>query len=49
MTLPSYSVPAANIIATYQPDAPVETGSFQAEEPSAAELDRREKVEKGSW
>jgi dihydrofolate reductase len=41
--------PAGNIIATYQPDGAVDTGSFQAEEPSAAELDRREKVEEGTW
>lgn len=41
--------PGGNIIATYQPDGAVETGSFQVEEPSAAELDRREKVEDGTW
>jgi dihydrofolate reductase len=41
--------PGGNIIATYQPAGAVETGSFQAEEPSAAELDRREKVEAGTW
>ena len=41
--------PRGNIIATYQPGGAVETGSFQAEEPSAAELDRREKVEAGTW
>jgi hypothetical protein len=41
--------PGGNIIATYQPDGAVETGSFQADEPSAAELDRREKVEEGTW
>ena len=41
--------PRGNIIATYQPDGAVETGSFQSEEPSAAELDRREKVEAGTW
>jgi dihydrofolate reductase len=38
-----------NIIATYQPDGAVETGSFQSEEPSAAERDRREKIEEGTW
>jgi dihydrofolate reductase len=38
-----------NIIATYQPDGAVETGSFQTQEPSAAELDRRAKVEEGTW
>lgn len=41
--------PGGNIIATYQPDGAVESGSFQAEEPSAAELDRREKVKEGTW
>jgi dihydrofolate reductase len=41
--------PHGNIVATYQPDGPVETGSFGAEEPSAAELERREKVEEGTW
>jgi dihydrofolate reductase len=41
--------PGGNIIATYQPDGAVETGSFGTEEPSAAELDRREKVEAGTW
>jgi dihydrofolate reductase len=41
--------PGGNIIATYQPDGAVESGSFQAEEPSAAELNRREKVEAGTW
>jgi dihydrofolate reductase len=41
--------PRGNIIATYRPDGPVETGSFGADEPSVAELDRREKVEAGTW
>lgn len=41
--------PGGNIIATYQPDGAVEIGSLQAEEPSAAELARREKVEEGTW
>ena len=40
--------PGGNIIATYQPDGAVETGSFGADEPSAAELDRREKIEEGT-
>jgi dihydrofolate reductase len=38
-----------NIIATYEQDGAVETGSFGGEEPSAAELTRREKVENGTW
>jgi dihydrofolate reductase len=41
--------PRGNIIATYQPDGVVKGGSFGTEEPSAAELDRREKVEAGTW
>jgi dihydrofolate reductase len=41
--------PGGNIIATYQPDGAVETGDFGGQEPSAAELARREKIEKGTW
>jgi dihydrofolate reductase len=41
--------PIGTVIATYQPDGAVETGSFATQEPSAAELERREKVEGGSW
>lgn len=41
--------PGGNIIATYEPDGTVETGSLQAQEPSAAELDRRQKVDEGTW
>lgn len=41
--------PGGNIVATYEPDGAVETGSFATREPSAAELDRREKVEQGTW
>lgn len=41
--------PRGNIIAAYEPDGPVETGSFAAREPSAAELDRRARVEAGGW
>jgi dihydrofolate reductase len=41
--------PRGNIIATYQPDGSVVTGSFGEQEPSAAELERREKVELGTW
>jgi dihydrofolate reductase len=41
--------PGGNIVATYQPDGAVETGNFKVEEPSAAELERREKVEAGTW
>jgi dihydrofolate reductase len=42
-----------NIIATYEPDGGVETGSFatarETAEPSAAELSRREKIASGRW
>lgn len=41
--------PGGNIIATYQPGGAVETGSFATEQPSAAELDRRKKIESGAW
>jgi dihydrofolate reductase len=41
--------PGGNIIATYEPGGPVEPGSFGTGEPSAAELDRRQKVEDGTW
>jgi hypothetical protein len=38
-----------NIIATYEPDGEVETGTFASEEPSPAELQRRELMRKGAW
>lgn len=41
--------PGGNIVATYRPDGPVEPGSFPTGEPSAAELDRRAKIEDGIW
>lgn len=41
--------PRGSIIATYEPDGAVETGSFATEQPSAAELDRRKKIESGAW
>jgi dihydrofolate reductase len=41
--------PGGNIIATYEPAGAIETGSFATEEPSAAELERRSKVEAGTW
>lgn len=40
---------AGNIIATYEPAGPVETGSFASPEPSPAELERRRKMEEGRW
>jgi hypothetical protein len=38
-----------NIIASYEPDGAVEPGSFEAGEPSAAELERRARIEEGTW
>jgi dihydrofolate reductase len=37
------------IFRTYQPAGDVPTGSYATKEPSAAELDRRAKVEAGAW
>jgi hypothetical protein len=37
------------MIATYEPAGDVRTGSFVTKEPSAAEMERREKVAAGSW
>ena len=36
-------------IATYEPAGDVPTGSFASKEPSKEELERREKMEAGSW
>ncbi|HEX8240229.1 MAG TPA: dihydrofolate reductase family protein [Allosphingosinicella sp.] len=41
--------PRGNIIAAYEPDGAVEPGSFATQEPSAAELERRRKMEDGIW
>ena len=50
MSMVEHQVTAdGNIIATYRPDGAVETGSFATQEPSAAELDRRGKIEDGIW
>jgi dihydrofolate reductase len=38
-----------NIVATYAPDGAVEPGSFATRPPSAAELERRARVEAGRW
>jgi dihydrofolate reductase len=38
-----------NILATYEPDGAVETGSFATIEPSAAELVRQERIANGRW
>jgi len=37
------------IIATYEPAGDVVTGTFETKEPSEQELERREKMETGSW
>jgi dihydrofolate reductase len=38
-----------NIVATYEPAGAVEPGSFPSEAPSAAELERRERIARGLW
>jgi dihydrofolate reductase len=43
------TTPAGSVIASYEQVGAVEPGSFGTEEPSAAELDRRERIEEGSW
>ena len=37
------------VIATYQPAGDVPTGSFETKEPSEQELQRRERMEAGTW
>ncbi len=41
--------PRGNIVATYEPQGEVRPGSFPTEEPSAAELERRERMRRGDW
>ena len=41
--------PRGNVIAAYEPDGAVEPGSFATGEPSAAEIERRRKIEDGMW
>lgn len=41
--------PGGNVIATYEPDGAVEPGSFATQEPSAAEIERRREMERGTW
>ena len=41
--------PIGTVIATYEPAGDVETGTFATKEPSAAELERREKITAGAW
>ena len=38
-----------NIVAVYQPDGSIAPGSFAEEPPSAAELERRRKIDAGAW
>jgi len=38
-----------NIIATYEPEGEVQTGTFASPDPSAAELERRQKMDAGTW
>jgi hypothetical protein len=38
-----------NIVATYEPRGEVRPGSFPTEAPSAAELERRERIARGTW
>ena len=37
------------VIATYEPAGDVPTGTFETKEPSEQELERREKIEAGTW
>jgi hypothetical protein len=37
------------VFATYEPAGEVPAGTFETKEPSAAELQRREKIEAGAW
>ncbi len=48
-TLEHHITPNGNIIATYQPAGAIKSGSFQTQEPSADELERRRKVQAGTW
>jgi dihydrofolate reductase len=50
MRMTEHQVSAAgNFFATYEPAGAVRPGSFASEEPSEAELERREKIEEGAW
>jgi dihydrofolate reductase len=40
----SQSYPTGVIVTTYLPDGPVKTGSFAADEPTPAELERRKNL-----
>ena len=45
----SYTTEKGVVIATYEPAGEVPTGNFETKEPSAEELERREKIEAGTW
>jgi len=38
-----------NIVASYEPDGAVKTGTFPSPEPSAAEIARRKAMADGTW
>jgi dihydrofolate reductase len=41
--------PGGSVVSTYEPAGPVETGTFETQEPSAQELARRAKIAAGTW
>jgi dihydrofolate reductase len=45
----SYTTDKGVVIATYEPNGDVPTGTFETKEPSVEELQRREKIEAGTW
>ena len=47
--LDTYVTDKGVVIATYEPAGEVATGTFESKPPSAQELERREKMEAGSW
>ncbi len=50
MTMVEHKVSAdGNIIATYEPEGEVQTGTFASPEPSPAEMKRREQLQKDDW
>ena len=50
LRLVDHSVSSKGVVfTTYEPAGEVPTGSFATQQPSEAELERREKIEQGSW
>jgi dihydrofolate reductase len=41
--------PTGVVIASYEPSGEVPTGTFESKEPSRTELERRQKIEAGTW